>query len=119
MSDNPRPITYQSVYRALVANRMSAPLSETITLAGKHCESGDILIKDAPLPTLRTDDVITVAATGAYNYSMASNYNRVPRPAAVLVGDGEARLILRRETLQDLLRQDCLPESLALKTAQP
>lgn len=118
MSDNPRPITYQSVYRALVANRMSAPLSETITLAGKHCESGDILIKDAPLPTLRTDDVITVAATGAYNYSMASNYNRVPRPAAVLVGDGEARLILRRETLQDLLRQDCLPESLALKTAQ-
>lgn len=114
MSDNPRPITYQSVYRALVANRMSAPLSETITLAGKHCESGDILIKDAPLPLLRTDDVITIAATGAYNYSMASNYNRVPRPAAVLVREGDAQLILRRETLQDLIRQDCLPETLSL-----
>lgn len=112
MSDNPRPITYQSVYRALVANRMSAPLSDTITVAGKHCESGDIVIKDAPLPELQTDDVLTIAATGAYNYSMASNYNRVPRPAAVLVNNGDATLIIRRETLRDLLRQDCLPETL-------
>ena len=112
MSDNPRPITYQSVYRALVANRMSAPLSETITIAGKHCESGDIVIQDAPLPELQTDDVITIAATGAYNYSMASNYNRVPRPAAVLVNHGDATLMIRRETIQDLLRQDCLPETL-------
>jgi diaminopimelate decarboxylase len=112
MSDNPRPITYQSVYRALVANRMSAPLTETLTLAGKHCESGDIVIQDASLPVLQTHDVITIAATGAYNYSMASNYNRVPRPAAVLVNGGDATLIIRRETLQDLLRQDCLPETL-------
>ncbi|MGF1571431.1 MAG: diaminopimelate decarboxylase [Nodosilinea sp.] len=112
MSDNPRPITYQSVYRALVANRMSAPLAETITLAGKHCESGDILIRDAALPALTTDDVVTIAGTGAYNYSMASNYNRVPRPAAVVVGHGAASLIIRRETLEDLLRHDCLPETL-------
>jgi diaminopimelate decarboxylase len=116
MSDNPRPITYQSVYRALVANRMSAPLSETITLAGKHCESGDILIHDAALPSLVTNDVVTIAGTGAYNYSMASNYNRVPRPAAVLVKEGNATLIIRRETLQDLLRQDCLPENLKQST---
>ncbi len=115
MSDNPRPITYQSVYRALVANRMTAPLSETITLAGKHCESGDILIKDAALPELKSGDVVTIAGTGAYNYSMASNYNRVPRPAAVLVVEGNAQLIIRRETVADLLRQDCLPETLRPK----
>ncbi|HIK45228.1 MAG TPA: diaminopimelate decarboxylase [Leptolyngbyaceae cyanobacterium M65_K2018_010] len=119
MSDNPRPITYQSVYRALVANRMSEPLTETVTLAGKHCESGDILIQSAPLPALRAEDVVTIAATGAYNYSMASNYNRVPRPAAVLVKDGEAHLIIRRETLQDLLRQDCLPETLSRPFESP
>ncbi|MBW4485007.1 MAG: diaminopimelate decarboxylase [Tildeniella torsiva UHER 1998/13D] len=112
MSDNPRPITYQSVYRALVANRMTAPLAKTVTLAGKHCESGDILIKDAALPELKSGDVVTIAGTGAYNYSMASNYNRVPRPAAVLVANGDATLIIRRETVADLLRQDCLPETL-------
>ncbi|MBE9135795.1 diaminopimelate decarboxylase [Nodosilinea sp. LEGE 07088] len=115
MSDNPRPITYQSVYRALVANRMTAPLDKTVTLAGKHCESGDILIKDAALPELKSGDVVTIAGTGAYNYSMASNYNRVPRPAAVLVSGGNACLIIRRETLVDLLRQDCLPETLRPK----
>lgn len=112
MSDNPRPITYQSVYRALVANRMSAPLTEKTTLAGKHCESGDVVIQEAYLPPLSANDVIVVAGTGAYNYSMASNYNRVPRPAAVLVREGEAHLIIQRETLQDLLRHDCLPEVL-------
>lgn len=112
MSDNPRPITYQSVYRALVANRMSAPLSEKTTLAGKHCESGDVIIQEAYLPALTANDVIVVAGTGAYNYSMASNYNRVPRPAAVLVNGGEANLIIRRETAEDLLRYDCLPVSL-------
>lgn len=112
MSDNPRPITYQSVYRALAASRMSAPLTETVTLAGKHCESGDIVIKDASLPVLETGEIVVIPATGAYNYSMASNYNRVPRPAAVLVNEGDAHVIIQRETLQDLLRQDCLPETL-------
>lgn len=112
MSDNPRPITYQSVYRAVVANRMSAPLTESVTIAGKHCESGDILIKDARVPKIESGDILVVIATGAYNYSMASNYNRLPRPAAVIVANGEANLILRRETYQDLIRQDCLPQRL-------
>ncbi|KOP28249.1 diaminopimelate decarboxylase [Hapalosiphon sp. MRB220] len=112
MSDNPRPITYQSVYRTVVANRMSEPLTETATIAGKHCESGDILIKNAQLPKTESGDILVLMATGAYNYSMASNYNRLPKPAAVLVANGEANLILQRETYQDLIRQDCLPERL-------
>ncbi|PSB32629.1 diaminopimelate decarboxylase [Stenomitos frigidus] len=112
MSDNPRPITYQSIYRALVANRMSAPIAETVTIAGKHCESGDIVIQEADLPETQPGDLLVVMATGAYNYSMASNYNRIARPAAVLVNDGEANIILQRETYQDLIRQDCLPERL-------
>lgn len=112
MSDNPRPITYQSVYRAVVANKMSAPSTETVTIAGKHCESGDIVIKNAQLPKTQPGDILVVMATGAYNYSMASNYNRLPRPAAVLVANSEANVILQRETFQDLIRQDCLPERL-------
>lgn len=112
MSDNPRPITYQSVYRTAIANRMSAPITETVTIAGKHCESGDILIRDAHLPKTQTGDILVVMATGAYNYSMASNYNRVPRPAAVLVKEGVANIILQRETYEDLIRQDRLPERL-------
>jgi diaminopimelate decarboxylase len=112
MSDNPRPITYQSVYRTVVANKMSDPVTETVTVAGKHCESGDILIKNAQLPKTEPGDVLVVMATGAYNYSMASNYNRLPRPAAVLVANGEANLILQRETYKDIIRQDCLPERL-------
>ncbi len=112
MSDNPRPITYQAVYRCVVANRMSAPLTAKVTIAGKHCESGDILIKDTQVPEIQAGDILVVMATGAYNYSMASNYNRLPRPAAVLINAGEANLILQRETYQDLIRQDRLPERL-------
>ena len=112
MSDNPRPITYQSVYRVVVANKISAPCTEIVTLAGKHCESGDILIKNAQLPKTEANDILVVMGTGAYNYSMASNYNRLPRPAAVVVANGEANLILQRETYQDLIRQDRLPERL-------
>jgi diaminopimelate decarboxylase len=112
MSDNPRPITYQSVYRAVVASRMSAPLTESVAIAGKHCESGDIVIKQAMLPKTEPGDILVVMGTGAYNYSMASNYNRLPRPAAVIVKDGEANLILQREVYQDLIRHDCLPERL-------
>ncbi|WP_414620931.1 diaminopimelate decarboxylase [Calothrix sp. CCY 0018] len=112
MSDNPRPITYQSIYRAVVANKMSVPSTEKVTIAGKHCESGDILIHDAQIPPTEPGDTLVVMGTGAYNYSMSSNYNRLPRPAAVLVGNGEASLILQRESYQDLIRQDCLPERL-------
>lgn len=112
MSDNPRPITYQSVYRVALANRMNDEITETVTVAGKHCESGDILVKDVALPAAEPGDIMVVAATGAYNYSMASNYNRLGRPAAVLVNQGQANLILQRETYTDLLRQDCLPNRL-------
>jgi diaminopimelate decarboxylase len=112
MSDNPRPITYQSVYRAVLANQMSAEMTERVTIAGKHCESGDIVIQDAQLPPTKPGDTVVVMATGAYNYSMASNYNRLARPAAVLVHAGEANVILQRESYQDLLRQDRLPERL-------
>ena len=114
MSDNPRPITYQSLYRVVVANRMSAPLQETVTIAGKHCESGDVLIKDAQLPAIKPGDTLVVMGTGAYNYSMASNYNRLPRPAAILVNEGEANLILQRETYEDIVRQDLMPERLII-----
>ncbi|MEM8677265.1 MAG: diaminopimelate decarboxylase [Cyanobacteria bacterium P01_G01_bin.67] len=112
MSDNPRPITYQSVYRAVIANRMSAPLEEDVTLAGKHCESGDVIIKDAALPKTEPGDILAVLDTGAYNYSMASNYNRIGRPAAVVVYEGEANLIIERETYQNLIERDRLPERL-------
>jgi diaminopimelate decarboxylase len=113
MSDNPRPITYQSQYTALLADRPTAEASETVTVAGKHCESGDVLLKDASLPPATTGDVLVVLATGAYNASMASNYNRIPRPAAVLVADGQAELVQRREQPEDLLRYDVLPARLA------
>ncbi|MEM6253007.1 MAG: diaminopimelate decarboxylase [Cyanobacteria bacterium P01_D01_bin.156] len=112
MSDNPRPITYQSVYRVLAASKMSAPLSETVTLAGKHCESGDVIIHHAQLPPLESGDIIVIPATGAYNYSMASNYNRVPRPAALLVNHGQRAVFLERETDADLIRYDRLPKHL-------
>ncbi len=112
MSDNPRPITYQSVYSAAIANRMDASATEIVTIAGKHCESGDVLLKDIALPPSQPGDVLVVMGTGAYNYSMASNYNRISRPAAVLVQNGDANLILKRETYQDLIRQDCLPRHL-------
>jgi diaminopimelate decarboxylase len=113
MSDNPRPITYQSQYRAAIANKMSAPMTETVTIAGKHCESGDILIKDAQLAVSAPGDILVVPATGAYNQSMSSNYNRITRPAAVLVNQGESSIIIERETYDDLLRFDRLPARLA------
>jgi diaminopimelate decarboxylase len=113
MSDNPRPITYQSVYRCLVANKMSAPITETVTVAGKHCESGDILIKDTTLAKTEVGDTLVVMATGAYNYSMASNYNRIGRSTAVIVCEGEANVIIERETYADLIRQDRLPDRLS------
>ncbi|NES90773.1 diaminopimelate decarboxylase [Okeania sp. SIO2B9] len=115
MSDNPRPITYQSLYRVVVANKFSEPVTETVTVAGKHCESGDILVKNAMLPVTQPGDCLVVMATGAYNYSMASNYNRLPRPAGVLVSNDEVNVILQRETYQDLLSHDVLPELIAIE----
>ena len=103
MSDNPRPQLYQARYTALLANRADEEPDEVFAIAGKHCESGDVLIERAELPEPRRGDLIAVPATGAYTLGMASNYNGVPRPAAVLVGGGDARLIRRRETVDDLL----------------
>lgn len=113
MSDNPRPITYQSRYTALLVDQPLAACSERVTLAGKHCESGDVLLHDLDLPASASGDVLAVLATGAYNASMASNYNRIPRPATVLVRDGEAELVQRREQPEDLLRYDVLPARLS------
>jgi diaminopimelate decarboxylase len=112
MSDNPRPITYQSQYTAVLADRPAAEASETVTVAGKHCESGDVLLKDVALPPATSGDILAVLATGAYNASMGSNYNRIPRPAAVLVHDGQADLVQRREQPDELLRYDVLPARL-------
>jgi diaminopimelate decarboxylase len=104
MSDNPRPQLYASRYEALLANRADEPAARPFRIAGKHCESGDVLIDSVVLPEPRRGDLLAVPATGAYTLAMASNYNGVARPAAVLVGDGSAELIRRRETLEDLLR---------------
>jgi diaminopimelate decarboxylase len=102
MSDNPRPQLYGARYAARLANR-DGPVEGEFRIAGKHCESGDVLIDRIELPRPRRGDLLAVPATGAYTLAMASNYNGVPRPAAVLVGDGEATLIRRRETVEQLL----------------
>ena len=107
MSDNPRPQLYDARYSALLANRADEePADGHFTIAGKHCESGDELIERAVLPEPRRGDLLAVPATGAYTLAMGSNYNGIPRPAAVLVSEGEARLILRRETVDDLLSRE-------------
>jgi diaminopimelate decarboxylase len=103
MSDNPRPAMYGARYTALLADRVDAPTAGTYAVAGKHCESGDVLIERVELPEPRRGDVLAVPVTGAYTLSMSSTYNAVPRPAAVLVREGEARVIRRRETVDDLL----------------
>jgi diaminopimelate decarboxylase len=103
MSDNPRPQLYDARYTALSATRADEAAEETVSVAGMHCESGDVLIDDVPLPMPRRGDLLAVPATGAYTLAMSSNYNGVGRPAAVLVRDGEARVIRRREGVGDLL----------------
>lgn len=106
MTDNPRYILYQASYELVCANKAAAPRDACVTLAGKCCESGDLIQENAPVQTVSSGDVMAVLSTGAYNYSMASNYNRVPRPAVVMVRGGEDRLIIRRETEEDLTRLD-------------
>ena len=103
MADNPRPITYQAKYTAVVANKMNITDLEKVTIAGRYCETGDVLIKDIELPKITHDDLIVVFGTGAYNYSMSSNYNLVPRPACVLVSEGKSEIIIERETYNDLI----------------
>lgn len=106
MTDNPRYILYQAPYTALIANRAGAPADKTVTIAGRCCESGDLLQENAPLQACEPGDTLAVLATGAYNYSMASNYNRLPRPAVVMTKDGKARVVVRAETYKDLADRD-------------
>ncbi len=110
MSDNPRPITYQSLYSACLVDKPLDTNFEKVTIAGKHCESGDVLLKDISLPVSESGDFLAVFGTGAYNYSMSSNYNRIPRPATIIVCEGLAELTQKRESSEDLLRLDVLPD---------
>lgn len=106
MTDNIRPALYEAKYDAVLANRPLDAVEETVSIAGKCCESGDMLIWDLPLPKAGRNDVLAVFCTGAYGYSMASNYNRIPRPAVVFVENGVARVVIKRETYEDLVRLD-------------
>lgn len=106
MTDNPRYILYQSTYEILCANKANEPKTEKITLAGKCCESGDLIQENAMIQKVVPGDTIAVLSTGAYNYSMASNYNRIGRPAVVMTNNGESRIIVNRESFEDLVRND-------------
>lgn len=106
MTDNPRYALYQSEYTVLAAEKPDVPPTQTVTIAGRCCESGDLIQEHIPLPDIYPGDILAVLCTGAYNYSMASNYNRVPRAAVVMVKDGVPRLAVRRESYEDLVRND-------------
>lgn len=111
MSDNIRPALYQAKYEAVLASRPLAKIEETVSIAGKCCESGDMLIWDLPLPKAEGNELLAVFCTGAYGYSMANNYNRIPRPPVVFVENGEASLVVKRETYEDMVRLDLPIES--------
>ncbi|WP_138753447.1 diaminopimelate decarboxylase [Paenibacillus sinopodophylli] len=112
MTDNPRPALYQSKYEAVLANRANDAAQETVSIAGKCCESGDMLIWDLELPKAENGDLLAVFCTGAYNYAMASNYNRIRRPAVVFVKDGQADLAVKRESLENIVCNDVIPARL-------
>ncbi|MNI26782.1 Diaminopimelate decarboxylase [compost metagenome] len=113
MTDNPRPALYESKYEAMLANRANDANEETVSIAGKCCESGDMLIWDLDLPKVNSGDLLAVSCTGAYNYAMASNYNRIRRPAVVFTKDGQSDLVVKRESLQDIVSGDVIPERIA------
>lgn len=106
MTDNPRTSLYDAKYESLVANKNGQELTDKVTIAGKCCESGDILIWDLLTPKVEKGDILAVLATGAYNFSMASNYNRIPKPPVVMVSGGKDRLIVKRETYQDIIKNE-------------
>lgn len=106
MTDNPRTALYDAKYEAVIVNKVNYENKETYTVAGKCCESGDVIIKNIELPIAEPEDILAVFSTGAYNYSMSSNYNRIPRPAVVFAKDGEAKLAVKRENYEDILRND-------------
>ena len=109
MTDNPRPALYQAKYTAAIINKANKEADACVSIAGRCCESGDMLIWDIKLPKAEPGDILAVFSTGAYNYSMASNYNKVPHAAVVLVKDGKSDLIVRRQTLQQLVQNDEIP----------
>jgi diaminopimelate decarboxylase len=115
MNDNPRPALYQAKYEGLLANKANLPPREVVAVTGRCCESGDMLIWDLSVPQVVPGDLLAVSCTGAYTYSMSSNYNGLPRPAMALVGNGCADLIVGRETYDDLVRHHLVPERLAAK----
>jgi diaminopimelate decarboxylase len=106
MGDNIRPALYEAKYEAVLANRAGEPAVERVTVAGRFCESSDVLVRDVMLPCAQVGDIVAIPVSGAYAPAMASNYNAVPRPAMVMVNDGEARLVRRRETYEDLMSRD-------------
>jgi len=108
MSDNPRYIMYGAKYSALLANRAGEETVKEVTIAGKCCESGDLIQENVPMPDVKVGDTLAVLATGAYNYSMASNYNRIPRPAMVAVRGSEKKIIIKRETYEDIIKNDII-----------
>ena len=110
MADHMRTILYQAVYQSALANRMNDALEDTYTVTGKACESGDIIIREADLPIPKSGDILAVFTTGAYHYSMSSNYNRLRKPAVVFVNEGQSKRVVRKETYEDLLRNDILEE---------
>jgi diaminopimelate decarboxylase len=116
MSDNPRPALYEAKYHAINASRADDAASEIVTISGKHCET-DTLIEDIAIASPQIGDIIAVQSTGAYNYSMSSNYNRFRRPPVVLVNNGESDIIVEGETLEDLLARDAMPERLLNEVA--
>jgi diaminopimelate decarboxylase len=116
LADNPRTALYDAKYEAMLANRAKEETTELVSIAGKCCESGDMLIWDVQLPPVKKGDILAISCTGAYNYSMASNYNRLPRPAVVLVQNGKAEVIVERETYDDIVRKDTIPSRLLKQT---
>jgi diaminopimelate decarboxylase len=104
MSDNLRPMLYDSRYEAMLASKAEVPATDVVTIAGKHCESGDVLVRDVHIAPPVPGDILVTPGTGAYGYAMANNYNAQPRPAVIMVAAGRARVIIARETWDDVLR---------------
>ena len=110
MTDNIRPALYQAEYEAVIANKLNEPEDEIVTVAGKCCESGDLIIKNRKLAKAKRGDLLLVATTGAYGYSMSSNYNKAQRPAVIFVKDGKSAISIKRESLEDLIKNDVYTE---------
>jgi diaminopimelate decarboxylase len=112
MTDNIRPGLYQAQYEVTIANKQDEQPCELVTISGKVCESTDILVKDASLPNIATGDILVTFTTGAYGYSMASNYNKIPIPAVVFVKEGQAEVVVKRQTYQQIIQNEVIPNHL-------